>query len=66
MQYWHIRVACHRGGECNVFYKTPIKLLTMNVLRHAVDDGDLLDVSASCADIVEEISAEKYYEHMYE
>ncbi len=66
MQYWYLRVAPHKGCEYDVYYKTPIKILKINVLRHAVEDGDLLDVSLPHVDIVEEISQEAYYEKMYD
>ena len=64
MQYWRLRVNPCPNGDYNVFYKTPINLLKENVLRCAVNDGDLLDVFLPAVDIVEEISKEIYYEYM--
>jgi hypothetical protein len=66
MQYWRLRVAACKGGEYDVFYKSPINLLQINVARNAVIDGDLHAAFMSDVDTVEEISAEKYYENMYD
>jgi hypothetical protein len=63
MYYWRLRVAACRGGEYDVYYKTPIHLTKENVARHAVIDGDLLDVFLPYVDLIEAISAEIYFEH---
>lgn len=44
MQYWKLRVAPCKDGEYDVFYKSPIDILQVNVPRNAVIDGDLLAV----------------------
>lgn len=64
MQYWRLRVNPAPMADYNVYYKTPIKVLAMNVPRNAVNDGDLLDVFLTDVDRVEEITEEQYYEHM--
>jgi hypothetical protein len=66
MQYWYLRVAPCKGGEYDVFYKSPINLLKINVAKNAVIDGDLHPNFLPYVDIVEEISKEKYYENMYD
>ena len=66
MQYWRLRVNPAKNADYEVYYKTPIKLSRENVPRDAVLDGDLLDVFLPKVDIVEEISKEVYYEHMYD
>lgn len=66
MQYWKLRVAPCKDGEYDVFYKSPIDILQVNVPRNAVIDGDLLAVFLPFVDQTELISEEVYYEHMYE
>lgn len=66
MQYWRLRVNPAPLADYNVYYKTPIRMLAMNVPRNAVNDGDLLDVFLPDVDIVEEITKEVYYEYMYD
>jgi hypothetical protein len=66
MQYWRLRVNPCRDGDYDVFYRTPINLLKINVPREAVNDGDLLNTFMPHVDVVEEITKEVYYEHMYE
>ena len=66
MYYWRLRVNPCKGGDYDVYYKTPTNMLSMNVPRHAVEDGDLLAVFMSDVDQVELVSEETYYEHMYE
>lgn len=65
MQFWRLHVEVYRGGEYDVFYKSFINLLNVNVPRNAVADGDLC--SSFMRNVtVEEISSEQYYENMYE
>ncbi len=66
MYYWRLRVNPCKGGDYNVYYKTPINTLAINIPRRAVEDGDLLAVFMSDVDQVEEITKEVYFEHMYE
>lgn len=64
MYYWRLRVNPAKDADYNVYYKTPINVLAVNILRDAVNDGDLLDVFLPAVDQVEPISEETYYEHM--
>lgn len=66
MYYWRLRVNPCKNGDYNVYYKTPINILAMNIPRYAVNDDDLLDVFLPDVDQVEQISKETYFEHMYE
>jgi len=66
MQYWRLRVNPSKDAEYDVYYKSPINILAMNVARHAVNDGDLLNVFLPDVDQVELISAEAYYDKMYD
>jgi hypothetical protein len=66
MQYWRLRVNSSKDAEYDVYYKSPINILAMNVPRHAVNDGDLLDSFLPDVDQVELISSEVYYDKMYD
>ena len=64
MHYWRLRVNPAPNADYNVYYKTPIDILAINIPRNAVVDGDLLGAFMRYVDVVEEVTAEQYYEHM--
>ncbi len=66
MQYWRLRVNPCKGGDYDVYYKSPFRISRENVPRNAVIDGDLLDSFLPDVDIIEEITEEVYYEFMYD
>lgn len=62
MQFWRIQIPlCH-----DVYYKSFVKISPDNVARNAVIDGEMDDSFISCVTKVEEITAEQYYEKMYD
>ena len=63
MYYWRLQVKPDKYPHY-VFYKTAINLSKINVPRHAVIDGELLDVFLPYVDQIEEIPSELYYEYM--
>lgn len=66
MTYWRIRVNPVKNGEYYVYFKTDLPLVQKQIPGAAVRAGDLLDVFKPCVDEVVEITADEYFEHMWE
>ena len=64
--FYRLHVHFERGGDYDVYYRTQYSMPIKDVPWHAVWDGDLIDVFLSNVSEVLEITAEEYFEHMWE
>lgn len=55
-----------RAGDHYVYYRSTMQLSFAGVVKYAVRDNELLDVFAPNVDEVVEITADEYFEHMWE
>jgi len=66
MHYYKIEIKTFKHIGYDVYCKNLLQLTWDNVLKYAVRDGDLIDVNASFAKSVHEITPEEYFNHMWE
>ena len=64
--FYRLHVHFERGGDYDVYYRTPLAFSLANVPKYAVRDGDLLDVFMPNVNLVEKIAPEEYFEYMWE